>query len=157
ACAGRADPVASAVTSVVSGRTIEDVRAGTARVWTRKGEQKPKAEKPPEWAFVEPALATRVEKPPKGDDWIHEIKYDGYRMLAAVSGESVRLYTRNGLDWTGRFQPIADALAAMNLKDVLVDGEAAVAQANGRTDFSSLQKSLESSGSSGAGVSFFAF
>jgi bifunctional non-homologous end joining protein LigD len=156
AFAGKDSPVASAVTSVVSGRTIEDVRAGKARVWTRKGEQKPKAVKPPKWEFVEPALATRVEEPPKGDDWIHEIKYDGYRMLAAVSGDSVRLYTRNGLDWTGRFQPIADAFAALNLKDVLIDGEAAVAQANGRTDFSSLQKSLEN-GAAGAGVSYFAF
>jgi bifunctional non-homologous end joining protein LigD len=155
AFAGKEDPAARALTSVISGRTIEDVRAGKARVWTRKGEQKPKAAKPPKWEFVEPALATRVEAPPKGDDWIHEIKYDGYRMLAAVSGESVRLYTRNGLDWTGRFQPIAEALAALDLKDVLIDGEAAVAQADGRTDFSALQKSLENGVAKG--VSYFAF
>jgi bifunctional non-homologous end joining protein LigD len=155
AFAGTDDPVANAVTSVISGRTIEDVRSGKARVWTRKGEQKPKAAKPPKWGFVAPALATRVEDAPKGKDWLHEIKYDGYRMLAAASGDSVRLYTRNGLDWTGRFQPIADALAALNLKDVLIDGEAAVAQADGRTDFSALQKSLENGVAKG--VSYFAF
>ncbi len=155
AFAGKEDPVARSITSVVSGRTIEDVRSKGARVWSKGGEKAPKGAKPPKWAFVEPALATRVEKPPAGDAWIHEIKYDGYRIQAAVSGDSVRLFTRTGLDWTGKFQSIADALAALNLKDVLIDGEAAVAHANGRTDFSSLQKSLENGVAKG--VSYFAF
>ena len=155
AFAGKEDPVARSVTSIVSGRTIEDVRSKGARVWSKGGEKAPRAAKPPKWEFVEPALATRVEKPPAGEAWIHEIKYDGYRLIASVSGESVRLYTRNGLDWTGKFQTIADALAAMNLKDVRIDGEVAVAQANGRTDFASLQKSLESGVAKG--VSYFAF
>jgi bifunctional non-homologous end joining protein LigD len=104
AFAGKEDPVARSVTSVISGRTIEDVRSGGARVWSKGGERAPKAAKPPKWAFVEPALATRVEKAPESDAWIHEIKYDGYRIQAAVSGDSVRLYTRTGLDWTGKFQ-----------------------------------------------------
>jgi bifunctional non-homologous end joining protein LigD len=155
AFAGTEDAVARSVTSIVSGRTIEDVRSGGARVWSKGGERAPKAAKRPKWSFVEPALATREENPPKGDAWIHEIKYDGYRIQAAVSGDSVRLYTRNGLDWTGKFQPIADALAALKLKDVLLDGEAAVAHANGKTDFSSLQKSLESGVAKG--VSYFVF
>jgi bifunctional non-homologous end joining protein LigD len=153
--AGADDPVARNVTSVISGRTIEDVRSGKARVWSKGGEKAPKAAKPPKWEFVEPALATRADDPPKGDNWLHEIKYDGYRILAAISGDSVRLYTRTGLDWTSKFQPIADAFAALKLKDVLIDGEAAVAHANGRTDFSSLQKSLENGVAKG--VSFFAF
>jgi len=155
AFAGPEDPVARSVTSVVSGRTIEDVRSGGARVWSKGGERAPKAAKPPKWAFVEPALATRVEKAPPSDAWIHEIKYDGYRIQAAASGDSVRLYTRTGLDWTGKFQSVADALAALNLKDVLLDGEVAVAQASGKTDFSALQKSLESGVAKG--VSFFVF
>ncbi|MBS0386592.1 MAG: DNA ligase D [Proteobacteria bacterium] len=155
AFAGREDPVARSLTSVVSGRTIDDVRSKGARVWSKGGEKTPRAAKPPKWAFVEPMLATRVERPPVGDSWIHEIKYDGYRLLASVSGESVRLYTRNGLDWTGKFPSIADALAAMHLKDLLIDGEVAVAHANGRTDFASLQKSLESGVAKG--VSYFAF
>jgi bifunctional non-homologous end joining protein LigD len=155
AFAGPEDPVARSVTSVVSGRTIEDVRSGGARVWSKGGERAPKAAKPPKWAFVEPALATRVEKAPPSDAWIHEIKYDGYRIQAAVSGDSVRLYTRTGLDWTGKFQSVADALAALNLKDVLLDGEVAVAQANGKTDFSALQKSLENGVAKG--VSYFVF
>jgi bifunctional non-homologous end joining protein LigD len=156
AFAGKEDPAARHVTSIVSGRTIEEIRANAgSRVWTRKGEQKPRAAKPPKWEFVEPALATREEKAPAGDNWIHEIKYDGYRLIASCSGDAVRLYTRNGLDWTGRFQTIADALAKLNLKDVMLDGEVAVAHANGRTDFSSLQRSLESGVAKG--VSYFAF
>ena len=155
AFAGKEDPIARNITSIVSGRTIEDVRSKGARVWSKGGEKAPRAPKPPKWEFVEPALATRVEAPPKGDAWLHEIKYDGYRLLAAVSGDSVRLFTRTGLDWTGKFQTIADALAKLNLKDVLIDGEAAVAHANGRTDFSSLQKSLENGVAKG--VSYFAF
>ncbi|MFZ2028773.1 MAG: DNA ligase D [Vitreimonas sp.] len=155
AFAGKEDPVARSVTSIVSGRTIEDVRSKAARVWTRGGEQAPRGVKPPKWEFVEPMLATRVDTPPAGDAWIHEIKYDGYRLLASVSGDSVRLFTRNGLDWTGKFQTVADALAAMNLKDVLIDGEVAVTQANGRTDFALLQKSLENGVAKG--VTYFAF
>ncbi len=154
--AGAEDPIAGALTSIVSGRTIEDVRAdGGARLWTRKGEQEPRASKPPKWDFVEPMLATRVEEAPDGESWWHEIKYDGYRLLAAASGESVKLYTRNGLDWTGKFQSIADALAALKLKDVLIDGEVTVAQANGRTDFGALQRSLESGVAKG--VTYFVF
>ena len=154
--AGKEDPAARHLTSVVSGRTIEDVRANAgSRVWTRAGEQKPRAMKPPKWDFIEPALATRVEKAPDDDEWLHEIKYDGYRMLASCSGPAVRMYTRNGLDWTGRFQSLADALAALNLKDVVLDGEAAVALANGKTDFSALQKSLDNGVAKG--VSYFAF
>jgi bifunctional non-homologous end joining protein LigD len=155
AFAGKEDPVARSVTSIVSGRTIEDVRSGGARVWSKGGEKAPKGLKAPKWAFVEPALATRIEKAPAGDAWLHEIKYDGYRIQAAVSGDSVKLFTRMGLDWTGKFQPIADALAKLNLRDVLLDGEAAVAHANGRTDFSSLQRSLENGVAKG--VSYFVF
>jgi bifunctional non-homologous end joining protein LigD len=155
AFAGKEDPVARSVTSVISGRTIEDVRSGGARVWSKGGERAPKAAKPPKWAFVEPALATRVEKAPESDAWIHEIKYDGYRIQAAVSGDSVRLYTRTGLDWTGKFQSVADALAKLNLKDVLLDGEVAVVQPDGRTSFALLQKSLENGVAKG--VTFLVF
>ena len=155
AFAGKEDPVARSVTSVVSGRTIEDVRSGGARVWSKGGERAPKAARRPKWAFVEPMLAKRVEDAPGGDSWIHEIKYDGYRIQAAASGDSVRLYTRTGLDWTGKFQAVADALSALKLKDVLLDGEVAVAQASGKTDFSALQKSLDNGVAKG--VSYFVF
>ena len=153
AYAGKEDPT-RAVTSIKSGRTIEDLQAKGGRVWSKGGERAP-TRKAPAIAFVEPMLCTPVETAPDGDQWLHEIKYDGYRLQAAVSGDAVRLYTRKGLDWTGKFSQIANALAGLGLNDVLLDGEAAVTDAKGRTDFSSLQKALE--GGDAKGVSFFVF
>ncbi len=62
-------------------------------------------------AFVPPQLATLATAPPEGADWLHEIKYDGYRAIAAVAGDRCRLYTRSGQDWTDKFASIAGALA----------------------------------------------
>ena len=63
-------------------------------------------------ATVPLTLATLVDEPPDGDDWLHEIKYDGYRIAARVDDGGVRLFSRNGLDWTERFPAVAEALAA---------------------------------------------
>lgn len=145
--------IARAFTSVKSGRTVEDLATKGGRVWSRGGERT-KNSAAPKWAFVPPALCTPIELPPDGDKWLHEIKYDGYRIQAACSGDAVRLYTRTGLDWTARFPRIAETLATMKLKDVLLDGEAAVANAQGRTDFGALQRSIDGSG---MGVSYFVF
>ncbi|MBX3509861.1 MAG: DNA ligase D [Hyphomonadaceae bacterium] len=153
AYAGKEDPT-RAVTSIKTGRTIEDLKAKGGRVWSKGGERAP-TPAAPKVSFVPPALCTPAETPPKGDQWLHEIKYDGYRLQAAVSGEGVRLYTRTGLDWTGKFTQIANALGQLSLKDALIDGEAAVADAQGRTSFSALQKALESGDAKG--VSYFAF
>jgi bifunctional non-homologous end joining protein LigD len=155
AYASQDDPTERNLASVASGRSIEDLKEKGGRVWSKGGERTQTKDKPPKWSFVEPALCTPIERPPVGDQWLHEIKYDGYRLQAAVSGASVRLYTRTGLDWTNRFASIARAFAGLNLKDVLLDGEAAVADAKGRTDFSSLQKSLENG--QAKGVSYFVF
>jgi bifunctional non-homologous end joining protein LigD len=144
---------ARALTSVKSGRTVEDLAAKGGRTWS-KGQERTKKATAPKWDFVSPALCTPIEQPPDGDKWLHEIKYDGYRLQAACSGDAVRLFTRTGLDWTARFPRIAEALAAMKLKDVLLDGEAAVADAQGRTDFGALQRSLDGGGN---GVSYFVF
>lgn len=153
--AGAVDPTQRGMTSIKTGRTIEDVRTkGGGRVWSKGGERATAATAP-KWSFVEPALCTPVGLPPDGGKWLHEVKYDGYRLQAAVSGGAVRLYTRSGLDWTGKFGQIAEAFAKLGLADALIDGEAAVADASGRTDFSALQKSLEVGDAKG--VSFFAF
>ena len=73
--------------------------------------------------FLEPSLASLCEKPPTGPKWIHEIKYDGYRMQARIDGRTIRLLTRKKLDWTERFRSIADALKALGLGSALiVDG-----------------------------------
>ena len=106
--------------------------------------------------FVEPCLALLVEKPPEGDSWLHEIKFDGYRLMAAIEGESIRLLTRSGLDWTDRFPGIAEAFENFPAKSALVDGEAVVEDENGVSSFSALQEALSERKTASAAV-FFAF
>jgi bifunctional non-homologous end joining protein LigD len=93
-------------------------------------------------AFVEPQLATLVEEPPAGHDWLHEIKYDGYRAVTAVAGDRVAIYTRKGLNWTDRFARLVPALRQLSCDSALLDGEIAVADASGHTDFGALQDAL---------------
>jgi bifunctional non-homologous end joining protein LigD len=94
--------------------------------------------------FVEPSLAMLAEKPPSGANWIHEIKYDGYRMQARLDGGKVSLLTRKGLDWTKRFASIARALQALPLSSGLLDGEIIVQDESGVSSFSGLQSDLKS-------------
>lgn len=101
--------------------------------------------------FVEPQLATLVDAPPQGEDWLHEIKYDGYRALASVAGERVVIRTRNGLDWTSKFRALVPALQALPCDNALLDGEIAVADEAGHTDFGALQDALSENGSGQAG------
>jgi len=86
-----------------------------------------------------PQLATLVATPPSGDEWLHEIKYDGYRIGARVRKGRVSLYTRNGNDWTAAFPEIAGAVEKLGLDDALIDGEAAIVLADGRTSFQAMQ------------------
>ncbi|MDH2325924.1 DNA ligase D [Cereibacter sp. SYSU M97828] len=90
--------------------------------------------------FVPPQLATLAKAPPTGDEWLHEIKFDGYRLQARVE-DGVRLLTRAGLDWTHRFAPVADALAGIG-HTALIDGEVVVERAHGASDFGALQSDL---------------
>ncbi|MBL0375425.1 DNA ligase D [Rhizobium sp. KVB221] len=93
--------------------------------------------------FVEPQLATLADKPPMGERWIHEIKFDGYRLQARIAKGRATLRTRNGLDWTKRFgKVLTDALAALPVKDALIDGELVVENSAGSSDFSTLQADL---------------
>ena len=94
-------------------------------------------------AFVEPSLALSVTGPPKGKQWIHEIKHDGYRMQARIEGGKVTLLTRKGLDWTARFPPIAQRLAELPVGAALIDGEIIVQDASGHSSFSGLQDDLK--------------
>lgn len=94
-------------------------------------------------AFVPPALATPATKAPAGQRHVHEIKFDGYRVEARIEGKTVRLLTRTGLDWTGRFgTDIPAALAALPVSAALIDGEIVVEGGNGASDFSALQADL---------------
>jgi bifunctional non-homologous end joining protein LigD len=104
--------------------------------------------------FVGPQLATLVEAPPDGNDWLHEIKFDGYRALASIADGSVIIRTRNGLDWTDKFAPLVAPLAALPCRSALLDGEVAVADAEGHTKFGALQDAL-STGRGGFGYYLF--
>jgi bifunctional non-homologous end joining protein LigD len=89
--------------------------------------------------FIRPQLAILKTKAPKGDQWLHEIKYDGYRVQVHVNGGRKKVYTRNGLDWTKRFSVIAGALDIPG--QAIIDGEVVVVH-EGRTNFSELQAEL---------------
>jgi bifunctional non-homologous end joining protein LigD len=93
--------------------------------------------------FVPPQLATLVAAPPAGDDWLHEIKYDGYRAIAAIAGRRVRIYTRSGQDWTDKFAGVTRALEKLRVKSALLDGEIVALDKQGRSSFGLLQHGLK--------------
>ncbi len=93
-------------------------------------------------AFRPVQLALLTDAAPEGDDWLHEVKYDGYRVEIALGGGAVRFSTRNEQDWTTRFASLTDAVLALPCKSALIDGEVVAFDADGRADFSTLQKAL---------------
>lgn len=101
------------------------------------------AKKAPLPDFVPPSLATLVTKAPSGAKWLHEIKFDGYRLQAHIDAGRVRLLTRSGLDWTKKFgKQVISALQGLPLDTALIDGELVVETGNGGSDFSALQADL---------------
>lgn len=93
--------------------------------------------------FIAPALATLQRSPPAGEKWIHEVKFDGYRLQAILSEANVTLMTRSGLDWSNRFgSEIITALQHLSVKNAIIDGEVVVETASGASDFSTLQADL---------------
>ncbi|TIV25681.1 MAG: ATP-dependent DNA ligase, partial [Mesorhizobium sp.] len=137
--------------SVKSGLTIEEVGEGktakgqTPKVWqsNRPAAGKAKAGQVRELEFIEPQLATLEKEAPSGDDWLHEVKFDGYRMQAQIEGSEVRLLTRAGLDWTGKFEgPLTAALAKLKCRDAVIDGEVVVLADSGVSSFPLLQADL---------------
>ncbi len=153
--------------SVKSGRLIEDLKQGVDPTWQSKPAarprkprnvdpppakpKKPAALKPgalkgakakPVPQSFKPQLATQVDEPPKGKEWLHEIKFDGYRTIAILDDGKVRLLTRNGHDWTKRYGALADAFATLPAKSAVVDGEVVVPDAGGVTHFGDLQDAI---------------
>ena len=109
----------------------------------RKANPKARREpgKPPK--FRPPQLATLVDAVPAGNGWMHEIKFDGYRAMAACAGDQVRIYTRKGLDWSDKFVPLVESFAALDLPPCLIDGEIVAYDAGGNPSFSALQTVLK--------------
>src|SRR5262245_31944714 len=96
-------------------------------------------------SFIEPQRASPVANPPLGEAWVHEIKFDGYRLLARIDGGRVRLKTRSGLDWTGRFPSVQKALEKLPVVAAFLDGEVVVETERGTPDFGALQQDLSES------------
>lgn len=136
--------------SVSTGRTFEEIAAESgerevtpdakkrAKKRTKRGAA---AAKLP--AELAPQLATLVDAAPEGDDWVHEIKFDGYRVLSRISGGKVSLLTRNGKDWTERMPSLARALEGLDVESAFLDGELVALDDKGLSDFQGLQSSLK--------------
>jgi len=175
------DVTAARPESVVTGRTLEQIAADRDRVWdSGVGEVKvekakvPKAKatrvarnkavdpstlsgarKAPLPASLHAQLATAVTDPPRGDEWLHEMKFDGYRILARLDKGRVKLVSRNGKDWTDRFPTITDAVAGLGAERAVLDGEVAVLLPDGRTSFQALQNYM--GGAAGGQLVYYAF
>lgn len=175
---GSDDLVGRQLTSVLTGRTMAEIAGDEGGEQSLKGAKgaaftkkmtaaaahnkkvaKPKAKgKPPKFRPLQ--LATLVDAVPSGNGWFHEIKYDGYRAAIAASGSDVRVYTRNGLDWTDKFAPLVRHIAALDLPPCLIDGEIVAYGKDGNPDFSSLQAVLKrghGAQDEGTALHFFAF
>jgi len=117
---------------------MKKAAARNAEVSTKRAKRVTKLPK-----FREPQLATLVDDVPAGNGWMHEIKFDGYRALVACAGDKVKVYTRKGLDWTDKFEPLAERFRALDLPSCLIDGEIVAYDKEGNPDFSSLQQVLK--------------
>ncbi len=94
-------------------------------------------------AFVQPQLATLVDSVPQGDEWLHEIKFDGYRILCRIDNKHARFLTREAQDWTGRFGALVEAAQGLPLRQAFLDGEVVALEENGKTNFQLLQNSIK--------------
>jgi bifunctional non-homologous end joining protein LigD len=138
--------------SAATGRTMEEIAAGRDAVWSSEEGRLPGgAESAPPVPGGKPAplpdllapqLATLVKEPPPGEEWLHEIKYDGYRLLCRIDGDDVRLFTRKGQDWSAKFPCLVEGLRGLALGTAWLDGEAVVILPDGTTSFGALQESL---------------
>jgi len=149
--------VDNCVTSVTTGRTMAEIAVGKD-VWRsnrggqKGGRAKKSASKAPP-AFVEPQLATLVDEVPTGSSWLHEIKYDGYRLLLAVGDGVATAWTRNAKDWSDKFKLLVKAAAKLPA-GCLIDGEAVALDDDGKPNFQLLQSTLKGGT---APLAFYAF
>ena len=93
-------------------------------------------------SFIPPQLATLVKEPPSGDEWLHELKFDGYRMLCRIDRGRVSVWSRNGKDWTEKFQNVVEAVKSLKATSAMLDGEIVIVDAQGRSSFQRLQRAM---------------
>lgn len=150
--------------SVASGLTLSEIAAREESVASTPSEATGPAPDPsrltnarrsPLPQEFKPQLATPVTEPPAGGNWLHEIKFDGYRILARVKSGRATLLSRNGRNWTPRFSAIARSLRALPVKEAVLDGEIVVLRPDGTSDFQALQDLLQ--GGSGGTLVYYLF
>lgn len=149
-------------TSIATGRTIEEI-ADNARVVkpkrarsaapSAKGLPGARAARVP--PKLRPQLAVSAEQAPDGDEWLHEVKFDGYRLLITRRGEAVTIASRSGLDWTAKLAGLARAVGERLRVDAVLDGEAVILDSRGVSDFQALQNAIHHQRS--ASIIFIAF
>jgi bifunctional non-homologous end joining protein LigD len=141
--------------SVKSGRSMDEIAQGKSSLPNRKATEESRDElKHLMKAYPEVQLATLVDTPPEGMEWLHEIKLDGYRLLGFVSDGASRLRTRNGKDWTERFPSLTAALEKLRTKSGVLDMEAVVLDAEGKSSFQALQAALGAGRGSGKVIAY---
>lgn len=113
-----------------------------AKISSTKLSKLPGARKAPMPEFVAPQLATLVREPPPGDEWLHELKFDGYRLVCHLNRGEARFWTRNGKDWTEKFPNLSAALKLLPVTSGILDGEVVVVDKAGRSSFQKLQHAL---------------
>ncbi|HEX2674973.1 MAG TPA: DNA ligase D, partial [Polyangiaceae bacterium] len=156
--------------SALTGRDLKAIAAGKpskavkvkAEASPAKHGRKPSAKRAPKGAqrapmpeHIEPELATLVSATPEGDDFLHEVKFDGYRVIARVEAGNVRLLTRGGEDWTERMPALRAALEKLKVESAILDGEFVALDEHGVTDFQLLQNAF--SDKSQAPLAYYAF
>jgi len=156
--------VETALTSVATGRTMVEIAEGAkprsspdrggrhGKVTADAGPRAGSTAKGKLPAFRDFQLATLTDSVPGGGRWLHEVKYDGYRVMIAIAGGKVKIYSRSGLDWTDKFPGVAEAVATLDVASALIDGEV-VAFKQGKPSFSALQDAI----ANGGDMTLFAF
>ena len=153
-------------TSIVSGRTMEEIAGDPGKVWkagraegasgaaidekqalktptdAQKASPVRKSKTYTPLKFRTPEQATLADAVPTGPEWVHEVKFDGYRTLALIENGSVRLLTRSGLDWTAKYQAIADRMKTLSVDQAMLDGEIVALNEAGASNFSKLKEEL---------------
>lgn len=157
------DVVIKKPNSVLTKYDLDEIAEHYQNVWSKKGLKKVKnvKKKPrepkiivptfkinlpvsPFPSFIFPELATLVSEPPEGAEWIHEIKYDGYRILAFLKNKKINLMSRNNKDWTHYFLTIANMIKKSFSKNLVLDGEVVLLDKDNRSDFQLLQNAIDS-------------
>jgi bifunctional non-homologous end joining protein LigD len=114
-----------------------------------------RAVKAPFPAAPRPQLATLSKEVPAGDDWLHEIKYDGYRLLCSIRDGRARLFSRGGLDWTDKLSRLASSARELPAREAVLDGEIVILRPDGTSDFQALQKTM--GGGNPSGLVYYLF